>query len=360
MPVCVHLRKCAYAHTSTFHRTCPWHTHAQATDADIRGELALFAESTPVNFVTCNNFVIQPDEPCLNPPRSNTLVRSYSTGRGVRCSWKEVGDQIASECFCAANAALNPVTGDCTCTLGFYGFGRRFCYPVGAPIWREYYGAELTGESGPQLRYGHGWVTVGDTMWLFGGLGEEPRKIQVDETNDANATDDEIDELMATESAGTANGTSIMDPVFLGDVHVFSARFYSWTSYGNAEDFGGPSPRAHHAMASWDRYVFVHGGLGANDTVFGDFFMLDTYTDAVITEPLWSDLSPVKDSPAPRCRHAMAAVTMSDGSGVLYIYGGVKQLDESVIGELYEFDIGNKVWRQINYEGGPAPRAYHA
>jgi hypothetical protein len=344
------------------------YTYIQGTDADLRGQITLHAYLTPLNFTTCNTFIFKPAQPCLNPPRSNTRVRAYFTGISERCAWDRIKGQIASECNCNANAALDEKTGDCVCNLGTYGDGRRFCYPVTEPLWRPYYGELMTGQAGPPSRYGHGWVTVGDSIWLFGGYEEillrDPEELDVNGTNGTNVTSNASS--AAATVANSTNNTNGSAPKYqtnlLGDLHVFSTRFYMWTSYGDAVDSGGPPARAHHAVAAWDRFIFVHGGVGANDTVLGDLYMLDTYIDeeGEIVEPLWTDLNTVNDPPSPRLRHAMAAVTRDDGTGVLYVYGGVTQLNGTAIGELYEFDVATKAWRNILYSKGPKARFYHA
>jgi hypothetical protein len=334
-------------------RTC-----VQGTDADLRGRITIQAYLTPLNFSTCNTFIFKPANPCLNPPRSNTMVAAYSTGRGERCTWERIKGQVASECDCEANAALDAITGDCVCNLGTYGDGRRFCYPIAAPVWRDYYSEALTGQTGPPTRYGHGFVAVGDSMWLFGGyedlvLNSTEEAVLSNVTNVTNGT------LRANNTNGTNAKPPIIQTDYLGDLHVFSARSYTWTSYGDAVDFGGPPARAHHAMASWDRFIFVHGGVGVNGTVLGDLYMLDTYTDEEDADPQWTDLSTANNAPTPRLRHAMAAVRRTDGVAVVYVYGGVTQVDGKVNGDLYEFDIDTKFWRQIVYSKGPKPRSYH-
>jgi hypothetical protein len=220
------------------------------------------------------------------------------------------------------------------CFLGYYGDGRRLCYPVGTPVWREYYNQVLTRQEGPPGRYGHGWVTVGDRMWLFGGY---------------SGTDSDMN-MTISESESTV----------LGDLHVFSTRYYMWTSYGDAADFGGPDPRGRHAMAGWGSSVYVHGGLGVNQTLLRDFYVMDIYTISDRVVPIWTDLSTLNNAPSPRFRHSMAVVAKSDGSGVLYLFGGVGTLDGSPLSDLYQYEIATRTWTQVVYTGGPRARAYHA
>jgi hypothetical protein len=332
--------------------------HLQGDDAALYGKITLKAEMTPLNFTTCNSFVLKPEQPCINPPRSKTVVKSYSTGTGARCAWDRISGQIASECQCEANAAPDS-GGSCVCNLGYYGDGRHFCYPEKFPVWRNYYG-ELTGEQGPPARYAHGWVTVEDTMWLFGGyaVGEN------DKSTDANRTADNGTGNNGTGNNGAGNNSTVAAPdvkyMYMGDLHSFNTNLYSWKSYGEVFAFGGPPARAHHAMAAWEKLVFVHGGIATNDTVLGDFFMLDTYSPAEGVLTVWTSLTALKNPPAPRFGHSMAAVTKLDGNGALYLYGGATQLHGSVTGDLYEYDIADMVWTKVMYTGGPRARAYHA
>jgi hypothetical protein len=335
-------------------------THIQGTDAALYGKIILEAEITPLNFTTCNTFVFKPEQPCINPPRSNTLVQSYSTGTGARCAWDRVSGQTASECHCEANAALDPVTGDCVCTLGYYGDGRRFCYPAKFPVWRDYYG-ELTGEQGPLARYGHGWVTVGHTMWLFGGytVSDVDQSAVENSTNNSETVGNKSTHVNRTGDNKTDDVPEVKY-MHMGDLHSFNTHFYAWTSYGDAVTFGGPLARAHHAMAAWEKLVFVHGGIEMNDTVLGDFFMLDTDVPTEGAFPVWTNLSALNNAPVPRFRHSMVAVTKRDRNGALYVYGGARQLHGSVLGDLYEYDITTMAWTQVLYTGGPRARAYHA
>jgi hypothetical protein len=327
----------------------------------------LHAYLTPLNFSSCNTFIFKPAQPCINPPRSNTRLRAYATGKGERCAWNRIDGQVASECQCEAKAALDP-SGTCSCELGFFGDGKRFCYPTEAPVWREFYSEVLTGQKGPPPRYGHGWVTVGDSMWLFGGFEEVLLNSTEEMKTDDNATNAQSSSPVVavgalknniTNNTNNTHGEPKYRVNVLGDLHSFSARSYMWTSYGDAVELGGPPKRAHHAMVSWDQFVFVHGGVGENDVVLGDFYMLDTYTDEEITEPLWTDLNTLNNAPSPRLHHAMAAVTRVDGSGVLFMYGGVSKLNGSAITELYDFDIASKSWRHLLYSKGPRARFYH-
>jgi hypothetical protein len=148
---------------------------------------------------------------------------------------------------------------------------------------------------------------------------------------------------------------------------AFSARFYSWTPFGDAAVFGGPTPRAYHAMAAWGVYVFVHGGVGENDTILGEFFMLDVGSDFMgegegddERKPVWTNLTTLNNIPGPRFRHSMAAVVKNDGIAVLYVFGGADGTQGSVLGDLYEYEIGVKRWRRVVYEAGPSARAFHA
>jgi hypothetical protein len=305
-------------------------------DAALYGNISLRTGKSPLNFSSCTAFIFQPEQACINPPRSNTLVKSYSTGLGARCEWEQVTGRIASECNCEVNAALDRASGDCVCLSPYYGDGRRFCHPIGTPVWRDYYGELLTGQMGPPVRYGHGWVAVGRVMWLFGGYkdGEVGAQSVVAEC----------------QSKG-----------LLGDLQSFSTRFHTWTSYGDTAELGGPPARAYHVMTVLGDFVFVHGGLGANCTILGDFFALDTLgTGAGSVLPAWTDLSAVANAPAPRFRHSAAAVTKSDGNGVLYVFGGRSHLDGSMFGDLHVYDIANMEWRQVLYNGGPPARACHA
>jgi hypothetical protein len=103
----------------------------------------------------------------------------------------------------------------------------------------------------------------------------------------------------------------------------------------------------------------VHGGVGENDTVLGDFYMLDTRTDPNTQVPLWTDLNTANNVPSPRLRHAMATAASEDGTGFVYVYGGVNELNQ-VMDDLHAFNIGIMSWRQVAYSGGPEARVDHS
>lgn len=104
----------------------------------------------------------------------------------------------------------------------------------------------------------------------------------------------------------------------------------------------------------------MHGGVGENDTALGDFFMLDTRTDYDTQVPLWTDLNTVNNVPSPRLRHAMATAAGDDGTGLVYVYGGVDDSGQAIQEFLHEFNLGTMTWRQMAYSGGPAARVDHS
>jgi hypothetical protein len=108
----------------------------QGNHAMLYGRIALLAEESPLVFDTCNAFILKPEVECDSPPRSNTLVTAYVSGDGATCSWEQAGPR-SFECDCHSDARLDAETGDCQCSLGYFGQGRRFCYQIGSPWWMD-------------------------------------------------------------------------------------------------------------------------------------------------------------------------------------------------------------------------------
>ncbi len=286
---------------------------AQGNHAMLYGNIVLLAEETPLTFDTCNAFILSPEKECDSPPRSNTVVTEYVSGDDAMCSWTQPGSRPPFECRCHADARLDADTGNCVCNLGYFGDGRRFCHEMGAPKWLEMTLMSKT----PSARVGHSMTLAKDFFWLFGGRGS--------------------------------------DGEYMGDLYCMCTQTYIWKSHGVAASSGGPSPRAHHAVATWKSYVFIHGGSD-NTTKFNDLFMFE----AGASPPLWTELSNLRDAPSPRCHHVAAVVTKPDGSSaLLYIFGGMS-MDGTLLGDLYELDVSALRWKSLGSAAAtPSPRKLH-
>jgi hypothetical protein len=277
------------------------------------GFIFLLAEETPLKFDTCNAFILVPEIECDSPPRSNTLVSEYISGQGARCSWEQAAGFRAFECSCHPEARIDSNTGDCVCNKMRYGDGRRFCYQAEAARWSEMTLMTKT----PTPRMGHSMVLSKDFFWVFGGLSSEGE--------------------------------------YVGDLHCMSTRTYLWKTHGVAAHSGGPSPRAYHAVATWQEHMFVHGGRD-NATVFNDLFLLEVST----SPPSWTDFSALRNAPSPRCHHVAAVVANADEtSALLYIFGGM-DLDGNLLGDLHELDVSALQWRSLSSAAGsPSARRLH-
>jgi hypothetical protein len=164
---------------------------------------------------------------------------------------------------------------------------------------------------------GHSMVSANGFFWLFGGLG--------------------------------------IDGAYMGDLHSMSTSTYLWKSRGVAANSGGPSARAHHAAATWQKLMFVHGGRD-NTSALNDLFMLEVAT----SPPRWTEFGSLRDAPSPRCHHVAAVATKADdAAALLYVFGGMG-VDGSLLGDLYELDVSALQWRNLaTAAGAPSARRLH-
>ncbi len=279
----------------------------QGYHAVLYGEIVILAENTPLPFDTCDAFLLLPEKTCLNPPRSNTWVTEYTSGEGARCDWTRAGPKTI-ECDCHSDARLDPATGNCVCSMGYFGNGRWFCHPTTLP--RSFEMSHMGNT--PVAREGHSFVLAQDMIWLFGGI------------------------------------TQVS--TYLGDLHCMQTRQYAWVSHGEAASFGGPSARAHHAAASWMSYMYVHGGFNGSET-FNDFFVLH----ADVSPPVWTDMSALPNAPSPRSQHVAAVATKADeAAGFLYLFGGVDARG-AMLGDMFEFSMAAMQWKRLSSSGTQPP-----
>ena len=125
-------------------------------------------------------------------------------------------------------------------------------------------------------------------------------------------------------------------------------------------------PRDYHASCTtWDLKLWVFGGkqsIGKRSQVLNDLMKYDE------KENRWVNASPKRgDAPAPRYGHSMFCFY-----NYLFVFGGMGD-NNHVFGDLWVFDIIREDWRQImdaerthqlkhqNIKGViPAPRAFHS
>jgi len=116
----------------------------------------------------------------------------------------------------------------------------------------------------------------------------------------------------------------------------------------------GPTSRASHA-AAFDvarRAMIVFGGSGGFEGRLADVWSFDTRRHA------WTRLDDPEQADRPPTR-SNSTIVVDPARDRLLVYGGITGLglDPKALGDLWEFDLSSRRWRQIVPASGPVPRA---
>eukprot|EP00794_Sanderia_malayensis_P005610 gene5610-6300_t len=134
------------------------------------------------------------------------------------------------------------------------------------------------------------------------------------------------------------------EPVDDDKIHVFNADECSWEQLETTGT--GPTPRLGHLILTYDRKIFIHGGMSGHN-IYDDMFILDT--DSM----RWDKVNQTGQIPAARTAHAGVVHSSS-----IYIFGGMNLC--GALNDLHKFDIGNSSWSKVEIQGEhPPPRLDH-
>ena len=179
---------------------------------------------------------------------------------------------------------------------------------------------KVNAEDGPSGRCWHTFTSIGDTVYLFGGLSAD----------------------------GPCN-----------DVYKLSQ---SWGEFqwSKVETTGqGPCPRFRHSASVVGEAIYVIGGFSGPKTRHNDVWKLDVATGewSCVVEDTGKEGKANKSVPAPRGSHS-ADVIGTD----IYVFGGYGGYDFCLkeLGDMFVLDTTNMSWRVIAAKGAPSPRSGHA
>jgi N-acetylneuraminic acid mutarotase len=179
---------------------------------------------------------------------------------------------------------------------------------------------KVNSEDGPSARCWHTFTAVGDTIYLFGGLGPEGPK---------------------------------------NDVYKLSQSWgeFQWSKVETKGEV--PSPRFRHTASAVGDDIFIIGGFTGPKTRLNDVWKLNVSTgEWTCTIP---DSGPEgkasKNVPAPRGSHT-ADVVGTD----IYVFGGYGGYGFCLIelGDMFVLDTTAMSWRTVTAKGMPSARSGHA
>ena len=130
----------------------------------------------------------------------------------------------------------------------------------------------------------------------------------------------------------------------------------------NFQEKDAPVERSSHGISEIDGVVYVFGGedsekVPVNSSVYALNLSNQNLSDG---SAKWRKIEGSKTCPIPRVAHAQATI-----GNKIYVFGGqsvgtVKA--ESVLNDLYYFDVKTETWTEVSANGGnvPASRSFHA
>jgi tRNA wybutosine-synthesizing protein 3 len=179
---------------------------------------------------------------------------------------------------------------------------------------------KVNAEEGPTPRCWHSFTTVGDIVYLIGGLSD----------------------------TGPCN-----------DVYKLSQSWgeFQWSKVETTGE--APCPRFRHSASVIGDTIYVIGGFSGPKTRHNDVWKLDVATGAWsnVIKDTAADGKANKSVPAPRGSHS-ADVIGTD----IYIFGGYGGYDFCLkeLGDMFVLDTQQMTWRAVVAKGAPSPRSGHA
>ncbi len=213
----------------------------------------------------------------------------------------------------------------------------------------------------PSARYGHTMVTIGDSIYLFGGIdsttGSPPMSQSVFPlpipTNDLwKFKADHWEELTPVNpppsrsfhSAANVNGKMYVsggkdaagNP--LGDIWVYDPTGNSWTRQSPTGT--PPGPRTGHQVVAIGNELYLFGGKTNYTGTLASPYVW-TYHPSMDS---WEKKTPASPSPP---RHSFSAANVD---GRLVVWGGYPPIDN----KMYSYDPTTNEWSQVTLANAPA------
>ena len=129
-----------------------------------------------------------------------------------------------------------------------------------------------------------------------------------------------------------------------GDLWYFDLSSLIWNNVVTYGDY--PGARYKHSSASEGKYMIIAGGLGLNEILLDDFYLLEIETNTWVKIVASSEINPP----------AMYSSCISSKLPKIYLVGGVE--DSHITNSLWEYDISTNLFTKL-YSYQPNDTGFH-